>query len=177
MRPIHVFALCSCFFFRVPAFPVVAVQDPSPLRLIELESGVLIDAQPQYMDHCDAADKNAWQRALRFCEERKMVLCSFDEYMEAYSRELRLIPPPAYAFTRTIEGCGLNRHVIIAWGAPYIDEHDGCHTNAGCWPDRYIRCCRHSSEYLLENTGQEELNASRGHRTGKCTDLEKKRLI
>ena len=161
--------------FRVPAFPVVAVQDPSPLRLIELESGVLIDAQPQYMDHCDAADKNAWQRALRFCEERKMVLCSFDEYMEAYSRELRLIPPPAYAFTRTIEGCGLNRHVIIAWGAPYIDEHDGCHTNAGCWPDRYIRCCRHYSEYLLENTGQEELNASRGHRTVKCTDLEKKK--
>ena len=76
------------------------------------------------------------------CEERGLVLCSSEEYLEAHERSLH--PPPAYAVTRTTTGCGPNRHVLVASGVRYMDESDHCHDNRGCWKDRYFRRCNRS---------------------------------
>ena len=112
----------------------------SPGRpLIELRTGLLIDAHEQRLAVCAATDPYAWERAVLECEKRALQLCSFEEYEEAYTTAL--MPPQAYAFSRTTDGCGPDRHALLAWGGPYLDELDGCHTNRGCWPDRYFRCC------------------------------------
>merc|ERR1711937_799557 len=84
-----------------------AVAEPT---LILLESQISIDAQEQRLDNCTEADSDAWQRAVRQCEERGLILCSLEEYQEAYLGVLS--PPAAYGFTRTRAGCGSSRHVL-----------------------------------------------------------------
>ena len=143
MRSMFLRCFLSCSFFADPLAFVSAADDS---RLVQLRSGKFVDALEQRLAHCTSIDEDAWQRVLFDCEKRGLILCSVDDYILAY--EEMLIPPMAYAYTRTTTGCGPNRHVLVAGGGAYLEEVDGCHTNTGCWPDRYFRCCSHADDML-----------------------------
>ena len=54
-------------------------------RLVQLWSGIFIDSVEHSLVPCADTDGDAWERAVRACERRELVLCSYEEYHEAYA--------------------------------------------------------------------------------------------
>ena len=98
-----------------------------------------MDVQIQQLKFCAETDNDAWQSTILHCEERGFILCSMEDYLDAYAEALD--PPYGYAVTRTTTGCESHRHKLLARGGRYMDESDGCHDNRGCFPDHYFNCC------------------------------------
>ena len=107
-----------------------------------------IDLEEQVLTDCRIDDEDAWHRVNNECALRGLELCSQEDYLEAYATIL--IPPLMYAYTSSTEECNPGRHVLLAGGRRYEEESDGCHSNLGCFPDRYYRCCESSGNGTIK---------------------------
>ena len=121
--------------------------------MAQLPGGRLIDARPQRLQNCQAFEQDAWSRAVAACAQRGLALCIADEYRQAYDGGV-LAAPQAYAYTATVAGCVDPKfHVLLAAGRRFRERPDGCHSHAGCFADRYYRCCGSASDVRNGESG------------------------
>ena len=98
---------------------------------------VMIDKAEQELASCSSTDTQSWQKANDACAARGLVLCSEAQYKDAYETPgaTGLSGSSQYGYTSTVCSGG-HRLMNGQSGGVY-----GCHSNTGCWSNRYFRCC------------------------------------
>ena len=116
-----------------------------PEGMVRLASGAWIDkAEQAYPATCGDPpfDPQAWQLVMDACTDRGFQLCSEDQYKDAYQNNVGTVPSGGtYAYTST--RCspahdGTEGHRLMSGNSGSVW---GCHSDIGCWGNRYFRCC------------------------------------
>ena len=101
-----------------------------------LDKQSCIDIKEQELITCDSSDGQAWEKVKTKCATRGLELCTEEQYKKAYTNEaVVLTGTQQYGYTSTT--CN-NGHILMS--GQHGDIY-GCHSNSGCWSDRYYRCC------------------------------------
>ena len=110
--------------------------------MVLLDNKTCIDVKEQALIPCSTSDDQAWEKVKTNCATRGLELCTEEQYKKAYVNPyVALLSTNMYGYTSTTCNDG---HILMKeqYGGIW-----GCHTNSGCWPNRYYRCCL-TSKYV-----------------------------